>query len=385
MGAVKIIMTRRERINRTMRGEEVDRPPLNFYELNGLTENPSDPDPFNVFNHPSWKPLLDLTRDRTDRIVIGKIPCPDGPWFPFYGAMKWEKKMEGGSLFTTGTLQAGGKTFTLRQRRDPDVNTVWTLEHLLKDAEDLEAFLELPWEDYGRKPDVSGFLDLEKKLGDTGIVMVDMADPLCGASELFDMGDFTMVAFGEKELFHRILEKFARVIQERTEAIAAALPGRLWRLPGPEYATPPYLPPALFEEFVVRYDRPLIEAIHKTGGWARIHSHGKIRGVLPHIIATGADGIDPVEPPPQGDVELSYVRENFGKQLVLFGNIEITDIENLDAPEFMKKVAEALEQGTAGTGRGFVLQPSACPLGREVTPRTMRNYTIMADMAEKMG
>lgn len=378
-------MTRRERMTRTMMGKPVDRPAVNFYELNGLTENPGDPDPFNVFNHPSWKPLLDLTRDRTDRIVIGKIPYPDGPWFPFYGDMKWEHTMVNGSLFTTGILEAGGNKFTMRQRRDPQVNTVWTLEHLLKDEEDLKKWLELPWKDFGRKPDVSGFLEMEKKLGDTGIVMVDMADPLCGASELFDMADFTCVAFGEKELFHRALERFAAVVQERTEAVARALPGRLWRIPGPEYATPPYLPPALFEEFVVRYDAPMVEAIHKTGGWARIHSHGKIHDVLPHIIATGVDGIDPVEPPPQGDVELSYARENFGKQLVLFGNIEITDIENLPADEFEKKVASALRQGTAGEGRGFVLQPSACPLGREVSPRTMRNYGIMVEMTEKFG
>jgi len=374
-------MTRRDRIIRTMRGEPVDRPPVNFYEINGLTENPADTDPFNVFNHPSWKPLIELARDKTDRIVLGKIPFPDGPWLPTYADMKWEHRTKGKSLFITGTQEAGGHKFTIRQRRDMDINTVWTLEHFLKDAGDLEKWLELPWEDFGRKPDVSGFLELEKKVGDTGVVMVDMADPLCGAAELFDMGDFTMVAFEERELFHKALERFARVIQERTEAVAAALPGRLWRIPGPEYATPPYLPPALFGEFVVRYDKPMIAAIHRSGGWARIHSHGRIRDVLPHIISAGADGIDPVEPPPQGDVELSYVREKYGRDLVLFGNIEITDIENLDEDGFRRKVAAALEEGTSGTGRGFVLQPSACPLGREISPRTMRNYGIMAEMA----
>lgn len=39
-------MTRQERLMATLRGDPVDRPPVSFYELNGLDENPDDPDPF---------------------------------------------------------------------------------------------------------------------------------------------------------------------------------------------------------------------------------------------------------------------------------------------------------------------------------------------------
>jgi len=37
----------------TLRGGQVDRPPVSFYELNGLDENPGDNDPFNIYSHPS--------------------------------------------------------------------------------------------------------------------------------------------------------------------------------------------------------------------------------------------------------------------------------------------------------------------------------------------
>jgi hypothetical protein len=30
----------------------------------------------------------------------------------------------------------------------------------------------------------------------------------------------------------------------------------------------------------------------------------------------GADAIDPIEPPPHGDVEIKYLREKYGRQLV---------------------------------------------------------------------
>jgi uroporphyrinogen-III decarboxylase len=212
--------------------------------------------------------------------------------------------------------------------------------------------------------------------------MIDTPDPLCDAASLFDMGTFTIVAMTEPQLFGRLLDRIAAVLQPRTEAVSAALPGRLWRIFGPEYAGPPYLPPSLYEQYVVRYDRPMVQAIHTHGGFARIHAHGNLRDVLDSIVSTGCDGLDPIEPPPQGDVELAYVRERYGDKLVLFGNLEITDIENLPAPQFRKKVEQALREGTAGKGRGFVLMPSACPYGRKLSASTLRNYEIMLECVE---
>ena len=62
------MMTRRERLMATLRGEPVDRPAVNFYEVGGFDVDPSDPDEFNVYNDPSWRPLLELAEDQTDLI-----------------------------------------------------------------------------------------------------------------------------------------------------------------------------------------------------------------------------------------------------------------------------------------------------------------------------
>jgi uroporphyrinogen-III decarboxylase len=165
--------------------------------------------------------------------------------------------------------------------------------------------------------------------------------------------------------------------------VAKALPGRLWRVFGPEYASPPYLPPALFHEYVVGYDKPIVDSIQKYGGFARIHSHGKLHDILDHIAATGASGLDPIEPAPQGDVTLKYVKEKIGEQFVLFGNLEISDIENLPTDQLAEKVNTAISEGTTGKGRGFVLMPSACPCGRVLSPLTMKNYEKIIELIEK--
>jgi len=376
-------LNRRERLMATLRGEPVDRPAVCFYELNALDQDPADPDLFNVYSHPSWKPLLDLARERTDRIVMRPLSFADAPPDPFDGLSERETWREGSHRFTHTRIRAGGRTLQKLTRRDHDIDTVWTLEPLVKGLDDFRAWLELPLRPAGRSPDCTRVLAAEAALGDSGIVMIDTGDPLCAVAELFEMGEFTVFALTENALMHRALEKLAAWILPRVEAVSKALPGRLWRICGPEYASPPYLPPRLFEEYAVRYVRPMVEAIQRHGGYARIHSHGRLKDILDLIASTGCDGLDPIEPPPQGDVELAYVRRRHGRQMVLFGNLEIADITNMPTAQFSGKVQQALREGLEGEGRGLVLMPSSCPYGREVSELTLRNYELMVELAEK--
>ncbi len=379
------MLTRRERLMRTLRGEAVDRPAVCFYEINGLDEDPDDPDPFNIYSHPSWRPVIDLARERTDRIVMRSVPWRVEGADPLAERVSETVEVRDGSRFTTRSIRAGQRTLVSRRRRDPDVDTAWTLEHPLKDVDDLIAYLDLPGPAVAGHPDTAGVLAAEAALGETGIVMIDTADPLCIAAELFDFGQYTVIAMTERALFTRLLDRVAAALLPHTAAIAEALPGRLWRIFGPEYATAPYLPPELFEAYVCAYVRPMIEAIGRTGGFARIHCHGNLAGVLDAIVAMGADGLDPIEPPPQGDVRLREVRRRYGRQLVLFGNLEISDLETLPADRFADTVRRALDDGTAGDGRGFVLMPSAAPYGRVLSDRTRRNYEIMVELAAGDG
>jgi hypothetical protein len=123
----------------------------------------------------------------------------------------------------------------------------------------------------------------------------------------------------------------------------------------------------------------MVKQIKNYGGFVRIHAHGRVKNVLDFIMNMGADASDPLEPPPHGDVELKYLRRKYGKQLVLFGNIEITDIENMPGDMFRRVVKQSIADGTSGEGRGFVLMPSASPYGRNISERTLRNYQIMVE------
>jgi hypothetical protein len=376
-------MTRRERLQRTIAGLPVDRPAFNFYEINGLDQDPSDASPFNIYNDPSWKPVIDLARDKTDRMPLRSLPLEPAADCPLESLTERVEAMENGSKLVTTRIRCKHRVLTSRTRRDPGLDTTWTVEHLLKDADDLQAYLELPLPKY-QPLDLTSITSAEEALSETGLVLVNLDDPLCRSAELFNMADYLLVAFCQPELFTRLLERFAEILYPHVETAARLLPGRSWRVVGAEYAGAPYLPPRLFKQYVTAFSGPIVSVIQRSGGFARIHCHGRLRGILEHIAATGCTGLDPIEPPPQGDVSLAEVRAQYGAQMVLYGNLEANDIELLDSAAFEEKVKRALDEGTRGEGRGFVLMPSASPYGRHVDDRAMRNYECIVRVVETL-
>ncbi len=385
-------MTSRQRLEAALNQAPVDRVPVNLYELSGFDINPDDPDEFNVYKYPTWKPLLQLVNEKTDLIKMVSARTSRGHEVngldldPFYGKKIVEIKnyIKNGSKFNEIIIKIGKRTLKSVSRRDPEVDTTWVLEHLLKDTDDLKAYLELPDELFQISLDIDKLYKKEKELGQRGIVMVETEDPICIAASLFSMQDFTIIAMTEQKLFHKLLEKVSAPLYNRTEIVAEEFPGRLWRIFGPEYATEPYLPPNLFDEYAVRYTKPMVDQIQKSDGLVRIHSHGRIKNVLDHIInGLNADAIDPVETPPSGDVTLKEVKDKYGSKVTIFGNIQISDIENMDNCEFEEMVKRTIEDGLSNTGTGFVLMPTSSPYGRQISETTMKNYETLVNTALK--
>lgn len=376
-------MTRKERLLATYRGEKVDRPPVCFYELDGYTQDYNNKDAFNVYSDPSWKDLIELTRSKTDRIVLKHVSFKNRPTTALEKVTRYESYYdEEASLCKNIFYDLPDRTLTRKTRREKDIDTIWTIEHQLKSIDDLIAWLDLPEVDNIGTPDVDEILKIDKALGDTGIVSLDTGDALCEAAELFSMGDFTIIAMTEPELFTRLLDRIQRRKLKEIKAICQALPGRPWRIYGPEYACPPYLPPYCFKDYVLGYDKEIIEIIKASGGYPRIHAHGMVKDVLDMVVETGCMGIDPVEPEPQGNVSLKYAGENYGDKLVLFGNLELSEMELLKSDIFANKVATAIEEGTAFSRKGFVLMPSAAPLGRVLQAKVYENYKTIIEVYE---
>jgi hypothetical protein len=186
---------------------------------------------------------------------------------------------------------------------------------------------------------------------------------------------------------HEIVAALDRLHERHTESLRRVLRGpvrnAVFRICGPEYATPPFLPPELFRQFVTRYDSLYVRMIREAGALARIHCHGRIARVLDQIAGMSPDGLDPIEPPPDGDIGVAELKARVGERICLFGGIELKHLETADERFVEDLVRRTMAEGKPG-GR-FVIMPTAAPINIPLSPRTERNYFRFIETALETG
>jgi uroporphyrinogen-III decarboxylase len=131
---------------------------------------------------------------------------------------------------------------------------------------------------------------------------------------------------------------------------------------------------------VVPYEGRLIQWLKERGKLVTVHCHGKVAHALGCMVEEGADGTDPVEPPPAGDCTYEEAREIVGDRLTLMGNLEWDRLEYGTPEEISAQVREILIHGN----RRLVLGASAGPISA-VTPRLVTNYKAWVDTALEHG
>ncbi len=369
-------MNSRDRLLAAIACKKTDRVPISTYELCGYNSLSFE----NI--QPSYAKLMQYIRDNTDavtmwnptsnEIIAQTAAVPD---------ITVKEEREGKVTTYTKTLKIGGKELHQVLKVEDDIVTVWQVKHWCDDLDDVDAFMSLPYEpvcynfsDYAR---ISG------ETGDKGIIMLTLADPMCVAAELMSFADYTVWAMTEQEHFKKTLDKIHERNMQNFKRMMDMQAVDLYRIVGPEYCTPPYLPPYLFEEYVVPYVRDICDLIHSYGKKARIHSHGKISGVLDSMLKTGADAIDPAEDLPDGDICLKDVKKKLQGKMCVFGNIQLKMLEHCSEKEVRDYVDYCME--SAKDGYGYVIMPTASPINIPLSAKTQDNYFAFIDQALKSG
>ncbi|MHB1484043.1 MAG: uroporphyrinogen decarboxylase family protein [Saccharofermentanales bacterium] len=365
-------MNSRERLLKAINHEPVDHVPVSAYELVGWNENSWEN------NEPSYKKLMDVIREYTDCIYMlnpgtRKIPNPVSE------NKEWD---ENGSHYMKHIYRAKGKELTSLYRSDPNLKTVWTLKHLLENIEDIDIYLSFPYEQ--PEFDMDYFYEEQRKLGDKGLMMVSLPDPVCLAAELFEMGTFLVHSMTEQKRIKNFLDAIhERQMHSLRCLLKNDVKDIIFRICGPEYVTPPFLSPEYFHDYVTCYLSDICRSIKEAGGIPRIHSHGKIAQVIDQFAMTDAQAIDPVEPPPDGDITLSELKKRYGDRFCFFGNIELKELECSDRNRIDALVKEAMT--AAKQGSGFVLMPTAAPINIPLAKKTEENFMQMIESALKYG
>ncbi len=369
-------MTSKERLQKVLNGEKVDRVPISLYEFDGFYDSW-------IYDYPEYVEILNYAKGKTDKMYF---------WTPeikkphlFYGEInpediKTERWEENEDIHTKTTIKTPlGEIYT-HSRIDKGVHTSWTIEYLCKDIKDAEKVLSLPY--IPLKVDVNSFYEKEKEIGEDGILMGDIPDAFCLTVELFGFTNFLMIYMDNPEIIFRLINFFQERIYNYLKYLLENGAITLYRIVGPEYATPPYLRPEEFDKLVTPFDKELIKLLHKYGAKVRLHCHGKIKSVLKSFLEMEIDATDPVEPPPDGDVTIKEAREILGEKVVLIGNIEERLFEIGSKKDIEVAVKTAIEEAE---GTPFILCPTAMPLTTPLDKKIKENIIHYIDCGIKYG
>lgn len=111
------------------------------------------------------------------------------------------------------------------------------------------------------------------------------------------------------------------------------------------YRDGPMISPRMWREFVLPYHRQLVESVEVPVIW---HSDGNTERLLPFAVEAGFAGFHGLEP--AAGMDLSRIKQEYGTELVLIGNIDIRVLFESDLQAVRAEVDRCLEQGTPGGG-----------------------------------
>jgi len=147
---------------------------------------------------------------------------------------------------------------------------------------------------------------------------------------------------------------------------------------GEEYIVPPLHGPRDFEDFNVRYDKPIIDLIHEAGGRIHIHCHGSIKTVFDGFLRMGVDVLHPCEAPPMGDITAAEAKRLSRGKVCIEGNIQISALYE-HTPEQIRAETEALLRDTFHDRKGIIVSPTASPYIRGGGEACFPQYKAMID------
>ncbi|MBM3791249.1 MAG: hypothetical protein FJW35_13000 [Acidobacteria bacterium] len=142
-----------------------------------------------------------------------------------------------------------------------------------------------------------------------------------------------------------------------------------------------FISPDHYREFVLPYERTVVRGVRETAGIPLYtHTCGSIGDRLECIAETGTGGIDTLDPPPLGNVDLADAKRRIGEKLFIKGNLDPVNIVLKGTPELVYESAvRCLEAGAPGGG--YILS-SACSVPPHAPPA---NILKLSEAAADFG
>jgi len=359
-------MTSRERLRRCYWHEELDRPGVYF-----RTSYPKD--------DPTYDPVRAYIEAHTERKITRSAAAFEPP--PPVEHRTEPHSEDFDRVVTTLHTPAGDLMATRLESRHGKPGLHETF--FIKGRADAETYLSLPLSE--PSGDGETVREADRAAGDGGICQIQLGfNPAGHVAELCGSERFALLSVTDRDVLHALCERQMQVLLRRVAFCAAHGLGPYFGMLGEEYVVPPMHGPADFADFNMRYDRPILDAVHEAGGRMHVHCHGRLGAVLGQFVEAGVDVLHPVEPPPLGDITAAAAKEITRGRTTIEGNVQIADLYEA-SPAAVREQVERLIADAFDDRRGLIVSPSASLYVRGAGAQCMPRVQALVETVLRHG
>lgn len=366
------ILTSRERLDRCFRHLETDRPGIN---LRGFG--------FNKPKDITYAPLKKRALEECDIVEGYNLPEIEGTTHMAFFNQKnndrftFKKEQHNDHLVKYSCIVHTPTGNISQEYMVGNSGQGYIVKNLIETTEDAERYLTLDYP--ALEPNFDDYFKLDRKVGDRGIVVVKPCyNPAGCVTTMLGSERFAIWSIDHREMLHRLMEHRRDYILDIVKILIENNVGPYFGFAGHEEIAPPLHGAKDFYDFNVKYDKPIMDLIHNSGGLVKVHCHGSLKKVLDGFLDIGVDVLHPIEPPPMGDVTAKEAKEKFRGKICIEGNIQIGDMYTLNSDE-IKVMIENLINDAYDDQEGLIVCQSASPYIRNMSKTVYDNYNIMID------
>jgi hypothetical protein len=176
----------------------------------------------------------------------------------------------------------------------------------------------------------------------------------------------------------QILGHFARLVQELAESMCATGVDAI-KVSSP-FAGSGFISPDFYATFVLPYEGQIVQAVRARGTPIYLHTCGAIGDRLDLMLQSGASGLECLDPPPLGNVELEDAFNLLGGKAFIKGNID--SVNTLLRGTRQAIVADARERVRMGKAAGGFILSTACSIAPAVPAE---HIVLLKDVVEQWG
>jgi uroporphyrinogen-III decarboxylase len=351
-------MTSKERFLKALNREEPDRLPVTThhvqqYFLNKYMEGISDQEFFDYFDLDPIKWLIPVKANANKGEFIRDGYIQSDNWIIKISDIE-------GTEYPTKRYDIITSQKNLSMCLQSNEYTSWITEHLVKEKPDIEVIEKfMPWPTY----DVEEVNRVAKEYGTRGMIRGHIlgfdiyGQPGCwqDASCLYGIQNLIMQTFDDPEWVH----SFLQILLNKKTICANSLRDAKYDLLelGGGDASSTVISPKLLEEYVIPYDKQIIDIAHKLNQKIVYHTCGGMMPILEILASMNPDALETLTPTAMGaDVILSEVKKRVGDKVCLIGGFDQFHGFNCSIEETKSMVRNNFE--AAGEGGGYILSPS---------------------------